>query len=88
MRSGINIDQLKLSIAQIGDSLGVAQQSLEQLHHLADHGKQAAASASIAQATVLLGEARERLEGAVDELDGQVAGPDTTVELAVSDARN
>jgi hypothetical protein len=79
--SGINVDQLKLSIGQVDDSLGMAQQWLEQLHHLADHGKQHDASAALAQVTVMLGEARDRLEQAVESLEGHAGGPDITVEI-------
>jgi hypothetical protein len=66
--SGINLDQMKLSIAQVNDTLALAQEWLEQLHHLADHGSEAASSAHLAQVTVMLGEARERLAEAVDDL--------------------
>ncbi len=66
---GINDGQMKLSIAMVNDSLGLSQQWLEQLHHLADHGKRSATSADLAQVTVMLGEARERLESAVEKLD-------------------
>jgi hypothetical protein len=43
--NSVNIPQLKLSIAQSDDALTLAQQWLEQLHHLADHGKKPEASA-------------------------------------------
>jgi hypothetical protein len=79
--NGVNVDQMKLSIAQVAESLGISQTHLEQLHNLADHAKRPAASAQIAQVTVLLGEARAKLEAAVDELEGNSAGPDVTVEL-------
>jgi hypothetical protein len=79
--SGINVDQLKLSIAQVEGSLALAQQKLEQLHRLADHGRQHDASTAMAQVTVMLGEARDRLDGAADALDGSTPGPDVTVEL-------
>ncbi len=78
-QQGINIDQLKLSVAQTGDVIGVAQSSLEQLHHVADSGGRAEASARIAQASVLLGEARAKLEEAIRDLGGESGG--FTVEL-------
>jgi multidrug resistance efflux pump len=78
--SGINIDQLRMSIAQTEEALGLAQEWLEQLHHLADHGKQSAASAELAQVTVMLGEARGKLEKAVNGLGG-APKDDVTVEL-------
>jgi hypothetical protein len=78
--SGINIGQLRMSIAQTEETLGLAQEWLEQLHHLADHGKQSAASAELAQVTVILGEARGKLEKAINSLDGEPKD-DVTVEL-------
>ncbi len=78
---GINIDQMKLAIGQSDDALAMVQQWLEQLHHLADHGKRADASAAIAQANVLLGEARGKLEAAINDLEGRSAEDSTTVEL-------
>ena len=77
---GINIGQMKLAVGQSDDALAVVQQWLEQLHHLADHGKRAEVSAALAQAGVLLGEARGKLDLAIDELDGNVTDT-TTVEL-------
>lgn len=79
--SGINVDQLKLSIGQVDDSLALAQQWLEQLHNVADRGKQHDASAALAQVTVSLGEGRDKLEHAIEALEGHEAGPDVTVEL-------
>jgi hypothetical protein len=79
--SGINIDQLRMSIAQTEETLGLAQEWLERLHHLADHGKQSAASAELAQVTVLLGEARAKLERAANSLGGAAPKDDVTVEL-------
>jgi len=49
------------------------------LHHLADHGRRTATSAELAQVTVMLGEAREKLDAAVENLD--VVEDDVTVEL-------
>ena len=66
--TGINLDQMKLSIAQVNDTLALAQEWLEQLHHLCDHGSEATSSAHLAQVTVMLGEARERLDEAADDL--------------------
>lgn len=79
--NGANLDQLKLSIAQAGDVLGVAQGSLEQLHQLAHRASRAEASALVAQSSVLVGEARAKLEEAISDLDGHGSGDDVTVEL-------
>jgi len=81
-QKGVNTDQMKLMIGQVDDSLAMAQQWLEQIHHLADHADLTRPSASVAQASVLLGEARAKLDAAADELSGSVAGgPETSVEL-------
>lgn len=66
--NGLNLDQMKLSITQVAESLGLAQEWLEQLHQVADKGEQPAASAHLAQVTVMLGEARERLDDALADL--------------------
>ncbi len=79
--SGINIGQLKLSVGQVDDALSMSQQWLEQLHHLADHGKKTEASAELAQATVLLGEARGKLDAAINALEGVSASDDDGVEV-------
>ena len=79
--NSVNVPQLKLSIGQVDDAIALSQQWLEQLHHLADHGKKPEASAEIAQASVLLGEARARLQSSLDALEGQAASSDVTVEL-------
>jgi hypothetical protein len=79
--SGINVGQLKLAIGQSDDALAMAQQWLEQLHHLADHGKRAEVSAALAQANVLLGEARGKLDDAIADLEGASSSDSTTVEL-------
>lgn len=76
---GINNGQMKLAIAMVNDSLAQSQQWLEQLHHLADHGRRTATSAELAQVTVMLGEAREKLDAAVENLG--VVEDDVTVEL-------
>ena len=78
--NSVNLPQLKVSVGQTDDLLALAQSHLEQLHHLADHGKQHDASVDIAQATVLLGEVRGKLEAAIEALGGG-ASTDVTVEL-------
>jgi len=78
---GVNKDQMKLMVAQVDDSLAMAQQWLEQIHHLADHGGMHAESVNVAQATVLLGEARGKLENAIEGLEGTSTGEGVTVEL-------
>ena len=80
-QKGVNTDQMRLMLGQANDSLAMAQQWLEQIHHLADHADLTGPSAAIAQASVLLGEARGKLDSAADQLSGQVAGPDASVEL-------
>ena len=77
--SGVNTDQMRMMIGQVGDYLGVSQQSLEQIHHLADHAHLHDPSTVVAQATVLLGEARAKLETAMDQL-GDAGANDVTVE--------
>lgn len=77
---GVNVGQLKLAIGQSDDAMAVVQQWLEQLHHLADHGKLPTASAALAQAGVLLGEARGKLDAAIDDLEGTPRDT-ATVEL-------
>ena len=77
---GINIAQMKLAIGQSDDAVSMVQQWLEQLHHLADHGHRHDASAALAQAGVLLGEARAKLDAALNDLEG-TANDETTVEL-------
>jgi hypothetical protein len=78
---GFNVGQLKLAIGQSDDAVAMTQQWLEQLHHIADHGNRADVSKSIAQASVLLGEARAKLDDAIAELEGTPRGAETTVEL-------
>ncbi|KAF0208291.1 MAG: hypothetical protein Q8S43_00740 [Actinomycetota bacterium] len=75
---GINTGQMKLAVTMVGDSLAQSQQWLEQLHHLADHGRRAITSAELAQVTVMLGEAREKLESAIENLS--VVADDVTIE--------
>ena len=78
--NSVNLPQLRVSIGQADDLLALAQSHLEQLHHLADHGKQHDASVEIAQATVLLGEVRGKVEAAINALEGG-SSSDVTVEL-------
>jgi hypothetical protein len=78
---GVNVGQLKLSIGQSDDGIALVQLWLEQLHHLADHGKRAEVSKALAQAGVLLGEARAKLDDALADLEGTPRGDTTTVEL-------
>ncbi len=63
---GLNTDQMRLMVAQVDDSLGMAQQWLEQIHHLADHAGLHDGSVTVAQASVLLGEARAKIASAID----------------------
>lgn len=77
---GVNVGQLKLAIGQSDDAIAVVQKWLEQLHHLADHGKRSDVSAALAQAGVLLGEARGKLDSAIEDLEGKKLDA-TTVEL-------
>jgi len=79
--TGVNIGQMKLAVGQSDDALAMAQQWLEQLHHLADHGKRPECSAALAQANVLLGEARAKLDLAIEDLEGRSTADTTTVEL-------
>jgi hypothetical protein len=78
--SGVNVDQLKLAVGQSDDAIAMVQQWLEQLHHLADHGKRVEVSTALAQASVLLGEARAKLDKAIADLEGHTDSS-TTVEL-------
>lgn len=75
---GINTGQMKLAVAMINDALALSQQHLEQLHHLADQGRRTATSAELAQVTVMLGEAREKLDSAVGKLS--MTEDDVTIE--------
>jgi hypothetical protein len=79
--NSVNVPQLRLSVGQVDDAVALSQQWLEQLHHLADRGKEHDASAELAQAGVLLGEARDRLSAAIDALEGRSGSSDVTVEL-------
>jgi hypothetical protein len=78
--TGINLGQMKLAIGQSDDAMACVQGWLEQLHHLADHGKRTEVSAALAQAGVLLGEARGKLDAAIADLEG-APKDSSTVEL-------
>ncbi len=78
---GVNVDQLKHAVGMSDDALAMVQQWLEQVHHLADHGDLTGPSTEVAQATVLLGEVRGKLEAAMEELEAQKSGPDATIEV-------
>lgn len=80
-QKGVNTEQLLQMIAMSEDTLGMTQQWLEQIHHLADHGGLAEPSAAVAQASVLLGEVRAKLESATEQMRGEQPGPDASVEL-------
>lgn len=80
-QKGVNADQMKLMISQAEDAIAMAQQWLEQIHHLADHGGMVQPSQDVAQASVLLGEARGKLQQANDSIEGVSAGPEASVEL-------
>ena len=79
--NGINVDQLRMSVTHSEDALGTVQSWLEDLHHVADHGHQHDVSVELAQATVLLGEARGKLEKALAVLESAAGSSDVTVEL-------
>lgn len=78
---GVNTDQLRLMIAQLDDSLGVSQHHVEQIHHLADHAGLHDPSVNVAQASVLLGEARSKLQSALNVLEALSDDDGVTVEL-------
>ncbi len=67
--TGIHVGQMKLMIAHADETLALAQKWLEQIHHLADHGDFTDSSTAVAQATVLLGEARAKLESSINSFD-------------------
>lgn len=79
-QKGVNPDQMRLMVGQADDALAMAQQWLEQIHHLADHAELRDPSVSVAQASVLLGEARAKLEQAADQLEGTTGDSPATVE--------
>lgn len=80
-QKGVNTDQMKLMVGQANDAIAMAQQWLEQIHALADQGGMTRPSTEVAQASVLLGEARAKLDLATDMMDGEVGGPDASIEL-------
>lgn len=67
--TGVHTGQLRLMIGQVDDSLAMAQQWLEQAHHLADHAEEPEASTLVAQASVLLGEARAKLRSSAEIIE-------------------
>ncbi|MDZ4655704.1 MAG: hypothetical protein U1F44_07505 [Coriobacteriia bacterium] len=75
---GINTGQMKHAMTMVDDQLALTQQWLEQLHHMADHGDRPEASAELAQVTVMLGQAREKIGNAVNQLD--IASDGVTIE--------
>lgn len=81
-QKGVNTDQMKLMMGQANDALAMAQQWLEQIHHLADHAGLAQPSTRVAQASVLIGEARAKLDEAADRIDDDTTSADSaSVEL-------
>jgi hypothetical protein len=72
---------MRFSIEQTNETLALAQQWLEQLHHLADQSHHTETSTELAQVTVMLGEAREKLESAADSLVAPGSEDDVTVEM-------
>jgi len=76
---GVNTEQLGVMIAQIDDSLALAQQWLEQIHHLADRAGLHDPSVLVAQSSVLVGETRLKLQGALDTMDSMGAA-EVTIE--------
>lgn len=80
-QKGVNTDQMKLMLGQANDTLAMAQQWLEQIHHLADHADLTDPSSSVAQASVLIGEARAKLEKASNQIDGTDPNPEASIEL-------
>lgn len=80
-QKGVNPDQVRLMIGQADDTIAMAQQWLEQIHHLADHADLAEASAHVAQASVLLGEARAKLDDAGSEVESTGESEGASVEL-------
>ena len=67
-QSGVNNEQLKSMISMANETIALSQEWLENTHHLADHAELSAAT-DLAQATVLLGEAREHLEKALGSIE-------------------
>ena len=80
-QKGVNTDQMRLMLEQADDTIAMAQQWLERIHHLADHADLLSASTEVAQATVMLGEVRAKLETAADRLDGSAQSSGASVEL-------
>jgi hypothetical protein len=80
-QKGVNTDQMKMMVGQADDTLAMAQQWLEQIHHLADHADMTHPSSLVAQASVLLGEARAKLDRASVQMETGSSGPEASVEL-------
>ncbi len=80
-KNGVNNNQMRLMLGQADDSLSMTQQWLEQIHHLADHAQLSGPSAEVAQASVLLGEVRAKLQAAGDMLAGGSPEQEPSVEL-------
>jgi len=78
---GLSREQLRLMIGQTDDALATSQQWIEKLHQLADSASLHDASVSLAQATVLLGQTRSKLEGAIDSLELATDSPVTVQRL-------
>lgn len=79
-KNGANKQQLKSMISMSDENIALSQAWLEKVHHLADHAG-FEASIEVAQATVLLGEARAKLEAAIDLMDAKPA--DSGVEVSL-----
>jgi hypothetical protein len=79
-KQGVNADQMKLMLGQANDALAMAQQWLEQIHHLADQGGMTGPSVTVAQATVLIGEARGKLESATAGMDAPEEEGEASIE--------
>lgn len=77
---GVNKGQFRYSVRQVDDTLALAQEWLEELHKLADNGGMSDASLELAQVTVLLGEARAKLERAAGGETAANAGDGVTIE--------
>ncbi len=80
-QKGVNTEQMRLMISQAGDAISMAQQWLERIHHMADHADLTESSKHVAQASVMLGEARARLETASNDLENRDENPNASVEL-------
>lgn len=77
---GINVDQMRFAIGQSDDALAMVQQWMEQLHQMADHGHRHDSSTALAQVSVLLAEARAKLETAAQGLEAAGGSSSVSVE--------